>query len=495
MPRLNSTMRAARNAVLLTLAGALTACGRDTLAPRVERLPAVPLAATGTLPTDNIVLHWDAVLLDALRAGRLGPPMTARVLAIVHTAMYDAWAAYDGHAVGTRYGASLRRPVAERTTSNIMLAVSYAAYDALVDLFPAQKTRFDTEMQALSYDPADRSGDVATPAGVGHAAAAALLEFRHHDGSNQLGDVHAGAYSDYTGYVAVNDPDHINDPNRWQPLRVSDGNGGFVVQKFVAPFWRNVIPFALASASQFRPRVLPNVFPFGGYQKEVEQMIKLSAGLTDREKMIAEYWADGPSSELPPGHWMLFGQFVSRRDGHSAGDDAKMFFALANAMLDASIVAWDAKREFDSVRPVTAIHFWKAGKMIRCWGGPGRGTVVMRGEDWKPYQPSTVVTPSFPEFISGHSTFSAAGAEVLRSMSGSDVFGASVTILAGSSKVEPGMVPASNVTLSWPTFTDAANEAGISRRYGGIHFEQGDLQAREIGRDVGAQAWARAQLY
>jgi hypothetical protein len=263
----------------------------------------------------------------------------------------------------------------------------------------------------------------------------------------------------------------------------------------VGPHWGFVAPFSLSSGGQFRPSVLPNQYPFGGYEKEVEQAIKYSASLTDEEKMIAEYWADGPNSEFPPGHWCLFGAAVSHRDHHSIDEDVKMFFALGNALLDGSIVAWDAKRHFDSVRPVTAVHFLKKGKMIRAWGGPYQGVVVMRGELWQPYQPANVVTPPFPEFISGHSIFSAAGAEILERFTGSGAFGGSVTLPAGSSHVEPGLVPAQDVTLSWPTFRDAADQAGLSRRFGGIHFEQGDLQSRVIGQRLGAQVWAKAQTY
>jgi hypothetical protein len=91
---------------------------------------------------------------------------------------------------------------------------------------------------------------------------------------------------------------------------------------------------------------------------------------------------------------------------------------------------------------------------------------VIDGGDWLPYQPATFPTPPFPEYPSGHSTFSAAGATILALFTGSDTFGGSVTIPAGSSTVEPGISPRTDVTLSWPTFTAAANEAGISRRYG-----------------------------
>jgi hypothetical protein len=195
---------------------------------------------------------------------------------------------------------------------------------------------------------------------------------------------------------------------------------------------------------------------------------------------------------LPPGHWDLFGQFVSARDHHELGDDVKMFFVMTNAIFDGGIVAWDAKRAFNSVRPVTAIPFLFQGQQIQAWGGPGEGTITMDGRNWIPYQPSTFPTPPFPECSSGHSTFSAAGAEILKLFTGSDDFGDSVTFQAGTSRIEPSVTPAQPVTLSWRTFTDAANQAGISRRYGGIHFEIGDLTGRATGRLVADQAWAKA---
>jgi hypothetical protein len=116
----------------------------------------------------------------------------------------------------------------------------------------------------------------------------------------------------------------------------------------------------------------------------------------------------------------------------------------------------------------------------------------MDGADWIPYQPSTFPTPPFPEYISGHSTFSAAGAEILKLFTGCDRFGDSVTFPAGSSNVEPGLTPSQPVTLIWKTFKEAANQAGISRRYGGIHFKAADLTGRVIGRVVAAQAWEKA---
>src|SRR5205823_4789901 len=169
--------------------------------------------------------------------------------------------------------------------------------------------------------------------------------------------------------------------------------------------------------------------------------------------------------------------------------------ALTNALFDASIACWDGKRAFDSVRPATAIPFLFHGQQIRSWGGPGLGTVTMDGANWIPYQPGTFPTPPFPEYISGHSTFSAAGAEILGRWTHSDNFGASVTLDAGSSQIEPGTTPVTAVTLYWSTFTDAANQAGMSRRYGGIHFKTGDLVGRAAGRLVAERAWAKALGY
>jgi hypothetical protein len=160
--------------------------------------------------------------------------------------------------------------------------------------------------------------------------------------------------------------------------------------------------------------------------KQSSDLITISANLTDDQKMIAEYWADGPRSELPPGHWDLFAQFVSARDEHDLDDDVKMFFAMTNAIFDGGIVAWDAKRAFNSVRPVTAIPFLFHGQQIQAWGGPFKGTITMDGRNWIPYQPSTFPTPPFPECSSGHSTFSAAGAEILKLFTESDAFGDSV---------------------------------------------------------------------
>jgi hypothetical protein len=437
-------------------------------------------------PRDDVVLQWNDVTLEAIRRSTLGPPIVARALAIVHTCMYDAWAAYEPNARGTHLAVKLRRPQDERKARHQREAVSFAAYRALVDLFPARQALFDDLMFRLGYDPLDTSTDARTPEGIGNLACAAVLEFRHADGSNQLGAINGGAaYSDYTGYVPVNTPTRLNDPNRWQPITFADGR----TPGFLAPHWGFVEPFAAEDTLRPGP---PAMYPGERYVRQAEALLRISAALTDRQKMIAEYWADGPASETPPGHWNLLAQVVARRDGHSLHEDVRLFFLLNNALLDASVAVWECKRFYDYVRPITAIRFLFAGRRVEAWGGPFQGRQTIDGKDWLPYQRGTFLTPPFPEYVSGHSTFSAAAAEILKRFTGSDDFLYGVTLTPGSSRIEPGLTPRHPIVLFWPTFSAAADEAGVSRRYGGIHFRDGDLEGRALGRRVAALVWHKA---
>jgi hypothetical protein len=492
---------------------AASAGGLTLLLPGVARARSTPAARAGVAPAANVVVRWNQALLQAVREAKLGPPMVARALAVAHTCVYDAWAAYDRVAVGTRFGATLRRPARERRYENKVEAISHAAYVAAVDLFPGSKaTVFDPLMASIGLDPDNDSRDSAAPAGIGKLAADEVLALRHHDGANQLGNEPGGQlgvpYSDYTGYRPANeamdtgaalDPATVHDVNRWQPLTYRDGSGKLVTPAFVGAHWQLVRPFALVSG-QLRSPSGPARHGSSEFVAQAQELIEVSANLTDEQKVIAEYWADGPRSELPPGHWNLFAQQVLERHrtgsrDHELDRAVKLYFALTTAIFDAGCCAWDNKVAFDSVRPITAIRWLFRGKTITAWAGPGRGTQRIAGEDWFPYQPTSFPTPPFAEYSSGHSNFSAAGAEVLRLFTGSDRFGGSVTLPQGSSRVEPGLVPARDLTLMWATFSDAAAQAGMSRRYGGIHFAQGDLDARATGRAVARRCWATALTY
>jgi hypothetical protein len=440
---------------------------------------------------DNVVLQWDEELLQAVRALPPGPTVVARAIHVLHTAIFDAWSAYNPKATATRLGRALKRPPREHTLANKNKAISFAAYKALVDLFPARQADFAEQMAALGY--ASNGTDTSTPATVGTASAQSVLDYRHGDGSNQL-----NGYADTTGYQPVNTGDTVVDPWRWQPIRVPLGIGP--EQKATTPQWGRVTSFALTSPVQFTPPG-PDKLADGSFSpRNVDDLLSLTSNLSDRQKVTAEYWADGPKSEFPPGHWALIAQVVSRIRGHSLDYDVQTFFALGNAMLDASIAAWAAKFKWDFVRPITAIRERYKGKTVTSWLGPYLGYGPVDGSQWIPYQSPTVVSPPFPEYVSGHSTFSSAGATILNLFTGSDAFNAYVTVRAGTSLFEPRTgtqagTPASDVTLSWPTLTAAARDAGLSRRLGGIHFQDADEDGYALGRSVGANVMVKTMSY
>jgi len=440
----------------------------------------IAVPALAMPPVDNPVILWNRAAIDAARDNNSGTLVVVRALAVMHTAMFDAWTQYDCIAQPTR-DTPLRRPTSERTMENKRKAISYAAYRTLVDLFPSGSAKFDQLMIALGYDPENESRDPATPAGIGLRAAAAVLEFRHHDGSNQLGDLHPGAYSDYTGYVPANSTDAILDPDRWQPIR-EDRNGKSSTQTFYMAHWGLVKPFGFDSVLDLRPQTGPKTLESDptGYFLQAKEIVGLGNKLTERQRVIAEYWEFSQGRGTNVILWNQFAQFASHRDHYQLDDDVKLFFALDNAMFDASIVAWNAKRYWDSERPQTAVV-----TLARIYPG------YLFHEDWQPYLP----TPPFPDFVSSHSVLSASAAEILKRFTGSDKFRGTYRRPAGVSGMEGKPGPAHDVVLSWPTFSEAADESGMSRRYGGIHFEDADIEGRLLGRRVAALSWKKAQAY
>lgn len=501
----------------------------------------------------SVVIKWNELMLAAVRNGPPRPTVIARSMFMVHTAMYDAWSAYDGTAEPVIPGYVVRQPVERHTEANQAAAVSQAAYQTLVALFPQyeQNTQsFSRLMAILGYDIVT-GGDASTPAGIGYLAAQGVLDSRRDDGSNaanNYADITSDVYPDL--YQPVNSADPTTgkvpgqtafDPNHWQPLRVSTGvifdAGGLPVidanqpdsyrdQSFLTPHWGVVTPFALTSGDQLRPPPPPQLGssePYTdalgqmmtndeAYKAQFNQVLNYSARLTDKMKCIAEYWADGPRSETPPGHWNALAHGISYRDQHSIGDDVKLYLALNGALFDASIAAWDAKRAYDSVRPVSAIRHLYNGQTITAWAGPNQGAQEIPGDKWQPYQALTFVTPAFAEYVSGHSTFSAAAAEVLTRFTGSNRFYDGKTVLYDDFNRDgvPDMLgqhvinvggnmfensPEKVIVLQWDTFQQAAGEAGISRLYGGIHIQDGDRYGRRMGKQIAGQAFALAEQY
>ncbi|MEL7332658.1 MAG: calcium-binding protein, partial [Cyanobacteria bacterium J06560_2] len=334
--------------------------------------------------------------------------------------------------------------------------------------------------------------------------------------------------------------DNIVEIDRWAAERISNGESGTKLQQFLTPQWGTVESFSMASPKQFRPAApQPFLLVKGAtinladktisladgevltispeligsiinpeFIAQAETVVSMSASLTSEQKLIAEFWEDGGGTSFPPGTWMTFGQFVSARDQHTLDDDAKLFFTLSNAVLDAGIATWEAKTHYDYARPVRVIRtlgdlgligeFDEAlgGFAIEAFAGPGKGTQKILATEFTTYQtPGSDPSPPFAEYTSGHSAFSAASAVVLELLSSGNQFGGEVTFAPGESRFEPGLTPFDSITLAWDTFTAAADEAGLSRLYGGIHFTEGDINGRLLGDDIGAEVFKTAQEF
>ena len=317
----------------------------------------VSLADTARpLPPTSASVAWNSALLQAMGHSKLVSPISARAVAIVHTCMYDAWAAYDERALGTQLSGALRRPESERTLENKEKAISYAAYRALADVLPADtESLYKPLMKQLEYDPNDHSTDIETPTGIGNVACAAVLEFRHHDKSNQLGDLAQGAYSDWTHYRSVNMPIpfpvklpviHPVDMNHWQPLIFVNSTGDFATQMFTAAHWCFVTPFALNGGDEFRSlsdSLAPATYGSSEYRQQAEELVDISAKLTEREKAISEYWtgdsdpaAGGQVSTARRDRSLLFAGNQHREAAADFRSAARGRRALSGAGADAS---------------------------------------------------------------------------------------------------------------------------------------------------------------
>ena len=485
---------------------------------------------------------------------------------------------------------------------------------------PSQAS-FDATMDDLGFetDFTSTSGDSA--AAVGNRIAAAVLAFGASDGANESNN-----YADTTGYEAVNDPlvvklpgNAMNDPNRWQPLALDffiTQNGipePIAVQAFIGPHWDAVTPFALVRSGPGVPYVDPGLPPqLGGagdaefkaaaldvirYSSQVDpddgETIDISPGASgnnplgtndgtgwpvnpangepyapnvvkraDWGRVLAEFWADGPDSETPPGHWNTLANVVTddrrteRRIGGSGPMldalewDVKLYLALNGAVHDAAVAAWGNKAIYDYVRPISMIRYMggrgqstdvsgpsydpeglpleaglvevvtaetampgerhahlagSEGKIaIRAWRGNPEDPETEHGgvgwilaEEWVPYQRETFVTPAFAAYVSGHSTFSRAGAEVLTRMTGSPYFpgGLGEFVAAANEFLEFELGPTEEVRLQWATYQDAADEAGLSRLWGGIHVRADDFGGRIMGFTIGHDAYDLAERY
>ena len=442
---------------------------------------------------ENMAYKWGAMALTAqandTEKFKPRPTVTSRYLGLIFVSVFDAWSRYDEKAIPVYLNNVERRPKEEQSLKNKEIAISYAAFGAINEYYASDKALFSEFMKELGLDPSNTSLDPNTPEGIGNLAAKAVIEARKGDGANQYGEEEGSndtPYFNYVGYKPVNSVDKNLDPNRWQPKYFSDGKGGKFAPECLTPYWDKVRPIALKSGDQFRPGP-PPMIGSDQLEKEVKEVIELQANLTDYQKALVEFMRDGPQSVQQAGHWLKFAQDVSRRDNHTLDQDIKMYFYNQVVAMDAFIASWDSKMFYDYARPYALVHQYYDKQKIKAWGGVGKGMVEMDGSQWRPYSPDTFLCPPFPSYTSGHSTISGACAEALKLWTGSDTFGSEVKLVAGA-MTEPNNL-GDTITLKFPTFTETAEMAGISRVLGGYHIQSDNVAGLKLGRDVAKEAW------
>jgi len=393
-------------------------------------LAAINLASSiGSPANADVVTDWNNAALDAIRAGRTAPPIASRSLAILHVSIYDAVngiaRTYEPYLVQGNVAASASREA----------AASAAAHETLVNLFPANASTFDALHAAIlagiPNGPQKTAGIV-----WGEFVASQILAARTNDGWN-----------------ATVPPPGGSGPGVWVPTPPA-------FLPYLLPQWGFVAPFAMSSSSQFRPPGPPSLDSqrYAADYNEVKELGALVGSTrTPEQTEIALFWADGAGTETPPGHWNSIAQILAEARGNTLEQSARLFALLNIAMADAAICAWDAKYIFHFWRPVTAIAFAEPEL------------------HWM----SFIVTPPFPDYVSGHSTFSAAAATVLPLFYGTE----DLPFTIGSDFL-PG------VYRSFLTCIDAAEEAAASRIYGGIHFRSASEDGAEAGISIGAWTYS-----
>jgi PAP2 superfamily protein len=381
-------------------------------------------SSIGTPANADVVTDWNNAALDAIRAGNTSPPIASRSLAILHASIFDAVngiaRTHERYLVPSVAPASASRPA----------AASAAAHKALVNLFPASASSFDALHAAILATipdgPHKRVGII-----WGEFVATVILAVRAHD-----------------GHDAVVPPPGGSGPGVWIPTPPA-------FLPYLLPQWGFVRPFAMNSSSQFRPPGPPSL-DSQQYAADYEEVKELGAAVgstrTADQTEIALFWADGAGTETPPGHWNSIAQIIADAQANTLEENARLFALLNIAMADAAICSWDAKYTFNFWRPVTAIAF--AEPQL----------------NWM----SFIVTPPFPDYTSGHSTFSAAAATVLPLFYDTE----DLPFTTGSDFL-PG------VFRNFSTCFDAAEEAAVSRIYGGIHFRTASEDGLQAGISIG----------
>src|SRR5262249_49824666 len=379
----------------------------------------------------DVVLEWNQVLLDTLKADRLLPLYFAREAAIVHAAVYDAVNAIDRSY--TPLFADVRAPGG----ASLEAAAAQAAHDTLVALSPAHRETLDAILAAdLAGIPPGRAR---LGIAVGQAVARQILAWRSTDGSALHGDYHL-----------------VDEPGHWQPTPPLFADP-------VAPQWGQVIPFSIPSGSEFRPPP-PPALPSAEYTAAFEEVEDFGAAnstkRTPEQTAIAQFWYGTAGTYTSVGYWNQIAREVAERRGDSMVQNARLFALLNVAQADAFIAVWDAKYTYDFWRPVTAIRAADTD------GNPDTAAEAT----WTSFKG----TPPFPSYVSGHSGHSAAAAAVLAAYFETDDVPFTLT-----TDSLPG------VRRSFESFSEAVHEVSDSRVYAGIHWRFDVTAGEALGAEVG----------
>jgi hypothetical protein len=396
----------------------------------------LPITA-GSFPAQaadpNPVIFVNSAALDAIRSDQTAPPLAARNLAIVSASMYDAV-----NSVTHLYQPYHVNLTAAKSTS-LEAAAASAGFTALSGLFPSQN--FDalktSYFATIPDGPAKTSG-----ISLGQNVANQMLAWRASDGWN-------ATYNYVPG----------TQPGDWKPTPPQ-------YAPFLMPQWADVRPFTMNSGDQLRQPTQP-ALTSSSYTTAFNQVkdlgAKNSTSRTPDQTQIAFFWADNAGTYTPPGHWNAIAATVAQAQQNDLVQDARTFALLNLALADAGICGWDMKRHYGFWRPITGIREADTD------GNPD----TVADPNWEPL----LTTPAFPTYVSGHSTFSGAAAEIL-----TDIFG-ELPFTIGSDDL-PG------VERSFLSFWDAAEESGESRIYGGVHWEFDNLEGLWMGQELGDYIFA-----
>lgn len=466
----------------------------------------------------SLSIEFDRAVQAAVAEAKFGPTRAAAAYAIVHTSIYEVWV-HNEKQKSTRLTIRENEQLAlneDQIITKSTIDPYQKAKMAYAGFFALQRSVNHTSTQKIASDVLERtllpiSDDQRESARVFAEEIALQVVARYEQ--NILESIPRSPLTSIEKWTAENVP--IDDPQG-------------PVQKSLTPEWGTRFTFGICDGSDFTippPKrfLLTNasvdlerkaVRLHTGYSipivpeivgsiinpefiEQAVQVVHFSANLTDETKVIAEMFEAGTGTSYPPGQWLTFAQYISARDQMDASQDVIMFYLLSNALNDAGVATWYAKTKYDYARPVRAIRdLAKLGLIgtfdVELSGFADESYDIAQGsvrlnrlDEFVTYQlPNADPSPPFPEYTSGHSGFSEAGAEILRRFTGSNHFGEHVTVDAGGSRFEPGRSPSNSVTLSFDTFSSVSKLSGISRLHGGIHFEDGNIFGNELGKQV-----------